>query len=297
MTVELTSEALGKAVGATHTGPEEAWLLANGYAKQAGLATKTAATLAGTTNAVNIVTGGNLVLAVGHKQFTVAIATADTPAQAATKIDTALAGFGDSSIVSSKLNVVSVATGYDAYVRAVSGTGTVLANLGLTAGQEARGSDGGVGVSNTGPSDTTPANDLQAAANREPAPEYDIKTGLPKPGPVDPALTFSTADDDPADVDADYDFDAGAVNDEAPTVDSVSPATGLAAGGTPVEISGRNFTGSTGGSLGGVALTSFVVVDDNTVTGVSGAHAAGAVTAAVTNPTGTGSKATAYTYA
>lgn len=36
MTVELTSPALGKSVGDTHTGPEEPWLLANGYAKQAG---------------------------------------------------------------------------------------------------------------------------------------------------------------------------------------------------------------------------------------------------------------------
>ena len=36
MTVEMTSEAYGKKVGETYTGPEEAFLLAGGYAKQAG---------------------------------------------------------------------------------------------------------------------------------------------------------------------------------------------------------------------------------------------------------------------
>lgn len=36
MTVELTSPALGLEVGDTYTGPEEAWLLAEGYAKQDG---------------------------------------------------------------------------------------------------------------------------------------------------------------------------------------------------------------------------------------------------------------------
>lgn len=35
MTVTLTSEALGQQPGTTYTGPEEAWLLAEGYAKQA----------------------------------------------------------------------------------------------------------------------------------------------------------------------------------------------------------------------------------------------------------------------
>lgn len=36
MTVTMTSEALGKKVGETYTGAEEAWLLAEGYAKQTG---------------------------------------------------------------------------------------------------------------------------------------------------------------------------------------------------------------------------------------------------------------------
>jgi len=36
MTVEITSECFGKQVGETYTGPMEAWLLSEGYAKQAG---------------------------------------------------------------------------------------------------------------------------------------------------------------------------------------------------------------------------------------------------------------------
>lgn len=36
MTVTLTSPALGQDAGTTYTGPEEAWLLANGYARQDG---------------------------------------------------------------------------------------------------------------------------------------------------------------------------------------------------------------------------------------------------------------------
>lgn len=36
MTVEITSPVLGKAVGETYTGELESWLLAQGYAKQAG---------------------------------------------------------------------------------------------------------------------------------------------------------------------------------------------------------------------------------------------------------------------
>lgn len=193
MPVTLTSPALGKDAGDVHTGPEEAWLLAQGYARQ---------------------------------------------------------------------------DDYD-----------------------------GPGVSNTGPAAEDPDDDLTLASNREPAPVRDSETGIVNSGPLDPAMTASTADDDPNDEDADYDFDPGGVNDEVPTIDSVTPATGDAAGGTAITFEGSDFTGATGATLGGVAVTSFVVVDDSTATGVSGPHAAGAVTAAVTTPAGTGTKATAFTYA
>jgi hypothetical protein len=89
-----------------------------------------------------------------------------------------------------------------------------------------------------------------------------------------------------------------------PTIDSVTsaganPGTGSPAGGTAVRIRGSGFLGAgpTSASLGGVALTSVVVVDSGTITGITGAHAAGTVTASVTNgDTVTGTKTNAFTY-
>jgi ABC-type Na+ efflux pump permease subunit len=151
MPVVLTQEVEGLNVGDTYTGPREAWLLAEGYADQAGYDTNVAANLVGGSNAVNIVTGGAVVIQVGDEVRTATLADGDTPAAAATKIDTALAGVADAAIVSSKLEVTSTALGYDVLITVQSGAGTTLANLGLTAGQQARGTDGGAGVSNTGP--------------------------------------------------------------------------------------------------------------------------------------------------
>ncbi len=76
------------------------------------------------------------------------------------------------------------------------------------------------------------------------------------------------------------------------SITGISPASGSVAGGTPVTISGTGFTGRTSAEVGGVALSSFVVVSDISITGVTGAHAAGAV-----NITVGGLSATAgYTY-
>ncbi len=87
----------------------------------------------------------------------------------------------------------------------------------------------------------------------------------------------------------------------APTVTSAAPTAGAgtipAAGGTAVTILGTKF------QLGATVLfdttpaTSVVVVDQNTITCVSPAHAAGAVTVSVTNlDAQVGTKATAITY-
>jgi hypothetical protein len=83
---------------------------------------------------------------------------------------------------------------------------------------------------------------------------------------------------------------------DPPTVVSVAPTSGAAAGGTAVTITGTNLTGATGVTLGAVAATSVVVVNDTHITCVTGVHGAGAVTVAVTTPAGTGSTAAAYTY-
>lgn len=84
-------------------------------------------------------------------------------------------------------------------------------------------------------------------------------------------------------------------DDRAPTVISVEPVTGPAAGGTPINIYGSDLAGATVRTLGGVALTS-VVVEDNHISGVTGAHAAGAVSLVITTPDGTVTKTNAFTY-
>jgi hypothetical protein len=72
-----------------------------------------------------------------------------------------------------------------------------------------------------------------------------------------------------------------------PIVTGVSPATGLAAGGTAITISGAGFTGATGVTVGGTAATSVVVVNTNTVTAATPAKAAGTYDVRVTTPKGT----------
>jgi hypothetical protein len=72
-----------------------------------------------------------------------------------------------------------------------------------------------------------------------------------------------------------------------PLVTSVTPATGLAAGGTSVTISGNNFTGATGVTFGGTAATAIVVVNPTTITATSPAKAAGTYDVRVTTPRGT----------
>ena len=89
----------------------------------------------------------------------------------------------------------------------------------------------------------------------------------------------------------------GPVPPSAPTVTGVNPATGPAAGGTAVTITGTDLTGATGVTFAGAAATVVVVVDDTTVTCVSPAGTAGpARSVAVTTPAGTGTLPGAFTY-
>lgn len=86
----------------------------------------------------------------------------------------------------------------------------------------------------------------------------------------------------------------------APIVTSLTPTSGTSAGGTAVTITGSGFGGATSGTIGGVALTSFVVVSDTSITAVTGAHAVGATDVIITNPTGLGGASaalrSAFTY-
>ena len=72
-----------------------------------------------------------------------------------------------------------------------------------------------------------------------------------------------------------------------PTVTNVNPDEGPAAGGTTVTVTGTNFVNVTGVTFGGTAATNVVVVSPTQLTAVSPAHAAGAVSVAVTTPAGT----------
>ena len=87
-----------------------------------------------------------------------------------------------------------------------------------------------------------------------------------------------------------------------PAVVSVSPATGGTAGGTAITITGKQFwedtdVGSLLVTLGGVACTSVVLVDETRITAVTPAGTAGAKTLQVTVPSGaSASLASAFTY-
>uniref|UniRef100_UPI003F4928E3 IPT/TIG domain-containing protein n=1 Tax=Nonomuraea sp. CA-251285 TaxID=3240002 RepID=UPI003F4928E3 len=81
-----------------------------------------------------------------------------------------------------------------------------------------------------------------------------------------------------------------------PEVESVTPATGPAAGGTALTIMGKNFTPATTVEIDGVAATSVVVVTPTMLTCVSPAGSAGAVDVEATTAAGAGTLANGFTY-
>jgi hypothetical protein len=72
-----------------------------------------------------------------------------------------------------------------------------------------------------------------------------------------------------------------------PTVTKVSPASGPVAGGTPVTITGTNYSGVTAVDFGANAATSFTVNSATSITAIAPAEAAGKVDVTVTTPNGT----------
>ncbi|MEV0363231.1 ice-binding family protein [Nocardia fusca] len=80
-----------------------------------------------------------------------------------------------------------------------------------------------------------------------------------------------------------------------PTLTSITPTSGSAAGGTSVVLTGTNFTGATAVSFGGTPATSFTVNSSTQITAVTPAHSAGPVSVTVTTPFGT-SNGVAFTY-
>lgn len=92
-------------------------------------------------------------------------------------------------------------------------------------------------------------------------------------------------------------FPAGGTTPLAPAVSTVSPASGPAAGGTNVTITGANFQSGASVSFGGTASPQVTFNSANQLTARTPARAVGAVTVTVTNPGGqSGSKANAFTF-
>lgn len=82
----------------------------------------------------------------------------------------------------------------------------------------------------------------------------------------------------------------------APTVTSLTPATGPYAGGTPILLVGTNLTGATAVTFGTHEATVYTVVSATQIVVDAPAHAAGAVAVEVTTPDGTSANAVQYTY-
>ncbi|HEY2808963.1 MAG TPA: IPT/TIG domain-containing protein [Steroidobacteraceae bacterium] len=83
----------------------------------------------------------------------------------------------------------------------------------------------------------------------------------------------------------------------APTLTSVSPKTGLTAGGTHVTLTGTNFVSGATVTFGGAAATSVVVVSAAQITANTPSHKPGSVNIVVSNPDGQrGARASGFTY-
>jgi hypothetical protein len=83
----------------------------------------------------------------------------------------------------------------------------------------------------------------------------------------------------------------------APSVASVTPASGPVSGGTGVTITGTNFVSGATVSFGGTAATGVTVASSTAITATTPAHAAGAVDLVVTNSHGqNGTSPNGYTY-
>ena len=71
-----------------------------------------------------------------------------------------------------------------------------------------------------------------------------------------------------------------------PTVTAVAPTYGSSRGGTSVTITGTHFEAGASAMVGGVAATNVLVVNDTTISAVTGPHAEGVVDLLIANPDG-----------
>ena len=81
-----------------------------------------------------------------------------------------------------------------------------------------------------------------------------------------------------------------------PTLTNVSPTTGSTDGGTSVVLTGTNLADTTAVTFGGDSAANLSVVNANTITVTTPAHAAGAVDVTVTTPSGSTTLTNAFTF-
>ena len=81
-----------------------------------------------------------------------------------------------------------------------------------------------------------------------------------------------------------------------PNITGISQLTGSTSGGTSVTITGTNFTGATSVIFDGIAATTVNVVNSTTITCITPAHIAGAVSVIVTTQGGPSSAFSSFTY-
>ena len=81
-----------------------------------------------------------------------------------------------------------------------------------------------------------------------------------------------------------------------PTVTSLSPAYGVKAGGSTTVITGTNFTGTTGVTIGGAAATIISVTDTSISITVPASATTGAKSVVITNPDGSATQANGFSY-
>lgn len=82
----------------------------------------------------------------------------------------------------------------------------------------------------------------------------------------------------------------------APTVASISPNSGSSVGGASVTIIGNNFSGATGVTIGGTAVTSYTVNSITSISTLTPVHPAGSASVVVTTMNGSNAANTLYSY-
>lgn len=272
MSVILTQEVEGLNVGDTYTGSNEAYLLASGYAKEPAL------------GELQTVTKGGSDLTSFTLTHSGQTTGALSPTATAAQIQTALEGLsnlapGDVTVTGANGGPWSVRFGgAHAALTATptGGTGTV------TVASVGDGAASGPGVSNTGPADTTVANNREFDATRgdiavtSDLPEGATNDGIVKAPADAPNVAYAGSQHVP-NYDVAFDGFANSPDSYPLEVTRLAPATGAAVGGTVVAVRGFGFTNLETVEFGGVEGTDLEIEDDKHLTVTTGAHAAGVV--------------------